>query len=41
MPDKERIIEALDAIALALTDQNHKWTTRERRLYEKAISVLT
>jgi hypothetical protein len=37
--DKQIIIDALDALALALKD--HKWTNRERKLYERAIAILT
>jgi len=35
------IIEALDKLALALTEHHHQWVDEERRLYEEAISVLT
>lgn len=35
------VIKALDALALALTDHNHKWTNGERRLYERATKILT
>jgi len=36
----KELIEALDALALALTDHNHQWTNKERKLYEKAILIL-
>jgi hypothetical protein len=32
------IVDALDALAVALADHGHKWTDRERGLYETAIS---
>lgn len=32
------IVQALDALALALTDHNHNWSDREVSLYETAIS---
>ena len=35
------IIEALNVLALALTDHSHQWTAKERELYEKAIAILT
>ncbi len=28
--------DALDVLALALTNHNHKWTNTERKLYEQA-----
>ncbi len=34
------ILDALDALGLALADHDHMWTHRERRLYERAISFL-
>jgi len=37
----EAIIEALNKLALALTDHKHQWTAEERRLYERAIAILT
>jgi hypothetical protein len=33
---RELTIRALDALALALANHNHKWTSSERKLYEKA-----
>ena len=33
--------KALDALALALTGHNHKWTKEERELYELAIKELS
>ena len=35
------VINALDALALALTDHDHVWTDRERQLYERAVAVAT
>jgi len=37
----QTIIRELDAIALALAEYNHKWTSEERGLYEEAIALLT
>ena len=37
----KEIVNALDALALALTNHDHQWTDEERSLYEKAISILT
>ena len=37
----EVIIGALDKLGLALTGHNHQWTNEERRLYERAIGILT
>lgn len=34
------IIKALDALSLALTAHDHKWTKKQRSLYEKAIHFL-
>ena len=34
------ILEALDALALALSDHKHVWTDRERILYETAVDYL-
>jgi len=33
------VTEALDALGLALVEHDHIWTTRQRQLYERAISV--
>ena len=32
------ISEALNALGLALVEHGHKWTNRQRQLYERAIS---
>lgn len=32
-------IEALDELGLALAEHSHRWTARQRRLYERAISL--
>ena len=37
-PEQNPIAQALDALALALTDHGHKWSDREVMLYETAIS---
>jgi hypothetical protein len=34
------VLEALDELALALSDYGHVWTDPERALYETAISYL-
>ena len=34
------LLEALDALALALVEHDHTWTDRERQLYETATSYL-
>lgn len=39
--NKQKIINALDKLALALAVHKHSWTTEERELYEKAIAILT
>lgn len=36
--DRQKIMDALDTLALALKD--HKWTNKERKLYERAIAIL-
>ena len=38
--DIELVQLALDALSLALTDNRHHWTNRQRRLYEQAIRIL-
>jgi hypothetical protein len=38
--NRKIILTALDAIAIALSDHKHKWTTEQRRLYERAVSML-
>lgn len=40
--EKQRkpIVDALDALALALTEHGHQWTDHERSLYEEAIRRL-
>jgi hypothetical protein len=37
---RKPILDALDALALALTNHGHEWTDRERELYEDAIDRL-
>ena len=34
------LLEALDAIGLALAEHNHVWTDREKMLYETAVGYL-
>ena len=41
MEDKKIVIKALNELALALTDHSHQWTNEERKLYERAIYILT
>lgn len=38
---RKPIVEALDALGLALTNYKHQWTDEERRLYDNAIKLLT
>ena len=38
---KSLYINALDALALALSNHGHVWTDDERRYYEEAIASLT
>jgi len=37
---KAVVQNALDRLALALTEQGHKWTRVERRTYEMAVRLL-
>ena len=37
-PRPHPIVEALDALALALTNHHHQWSEREALLYETAIT---
>ncbi len=37
-PTPHPIVQALDALALALTDHGHQWSDHEVSLYETAIS---
>lgn len=37
----KQALEALNIVAVALTDHNHHWTRRERYLYGRAASFLT
>jgi hypothetical protein len=39
-PDRERVIEALDSLGLALVGHSHQWSMNDRRQYESAISLL-
>jgi hypothetical protein len=38
--EKASVREALDTLALALTDHGHVWTDRERSAYERAVRIL-
>ena len=38
---KSTVLDALDALALALASHDHQWTDKERQLYEAAITELT
>lgn len=33
------IVEALDALGLALVEHGHEWTERERQLYDLAVAI--
>lgn len=37
---RKPIVDALDALALALTDHGHQWTNEQRALYDNAIERL-
>ena len=37
----KKLLEALDALGVALAGQDHVWTNEERRLYEEAASLLS
>ena len=39
--EADEIVEALDSLAIALTDKGHIWTPIQRDLYESAIDKLT
>lgn len=36
----QTLVEAIDALAKALDSHGHRWTEKERRLYEKASAML-
>lgn len=36
----DKVVEALDSLALALVEHNHTWTNEERKAYEDAIKTL-
>jgi hypothetical protein len=38
--DNMVILDALDALAMALLEHDHAWTQKERELYEKATKEL-
>jgi hypothetical protein len=38
---RERLLRAIDLLAIALTNHAHKWSNTERKLYESAVKTLT
>lgn len=38
--NRKRILDALDMLAIALTEYNHQWTEEQHRLYEQAVAIL-
>lgn len=38
--DKKKILDALDMLALTLTEYNHQWTDEQRRRYDEATALL-
>lgn len=38
--DRQKIVAALDCLALALTSKNHKWSATERKVYDIALYLL-
>jgi len=38
--DSEYLLNTLDTLAKALAEENHRWTQKERRLYERAVKIL-
>lgn len=40
-PPKHPILDALDTLALALTDHGHQWSDEEVAKYETAVAYLT
>ena len=41
MEDKEKVLLALDTLAVALVDHDHNWSSEERSLYEEAVKALS
>ncbi len=39
--ERERVLNALDRLALALVERGHRWTQVERRAYETAVRLLS
>jgi len=37
--DKSKIRECLDILGLALADEGHVWTSKERKAYEEGIEL--
>ncbi len=40
MKKAPQILKALDELALALANHGHKWTRKERTLYERSVKTL-
>lgn len=38
--DRKRILDALDMLAIALTEYSHQWTEEQHSLYEQAVAIL-
>lgn len=38
--DRKKILDALDMLAIALTEYNHQWTEEQHRLYDQAVAIL-
>ena len=38
--DRKKILDALDMLALALTEYGHQWTDEQRRRYDEATALL-
>lgn len=37
---KQKVLKALDTLALALADHGHTWTNEQRRAYEQAVAAI-
>lgn len=37
---KKKALQALDMLALALANEGHHWSPKERRAYERAVKAL-
>jgi hypothetical protein len=38
--DGKQILDSLDELGLALADEHHLWTRKQKRAYEKSVSLL-